>query len=97
MNDTVRSLGAITEGRQTQFVPPTAPAMPPPPLNPPPTAWQAPNQPHATRYAQAPQQQAPMPASAVKPASTTPAWLIPAAAVLVAIVFGVLVAEIFFV
>jgi serine/threonine protein kinase len=28
MNDAVRSLEAITEGRQTAFVPPTAPAMP---------------------------------------------------------------------
>jgi serine/threonine protein kinase len=101
MNDTVRSLGAITEGRQTQFVPPTAPAMPPPPLNPPPAAWQSPNQPNqpqATRYAQAPPHQAPMPASAgIKPASTLPTWLVPAAAVLAAIILGVLVAEIFFV
>ena len=35
MADTVRSLGAITEGRETAFIPPTAPAIPPPP--PPPT------------------------------------------------------------
>jgi serine/threonine protein kinase len=98
MNDTVRSLGAIAEGRQAAFVPPTAPAMPPPnppPLNPPPTAWQSPNQPQATRFAPAPHQ-APMPA-AMKPARTAPAWLIPAIAVLAAIVLGVLVAEIFFV
>jgi serine/threonine protein kinase len=98
MNDTVRSLGAIAEGRQAAFVPPTAPAMPPPnppPLNPPPTAWQSPNQPQATRFAPAPHQ-APMP-TAMKPARTAPAWLIPAIAVLAAIVLGVLVAEIFFV
>ncbi|MCU1683496.1 MAG: hypothetical protein JWQ81_4235 [Amycolatopsis sp.] len=33
MNDTVRSLSAITEGRQTAFVPPTAPAMPTMPVS----------------------------------------------------------------
>jgi serine/threonine protein kinase len=33
MNDTVRSLGAITEGRQTAFIPPTAPAMPTMPVS----------------------------------------------------------------
>jgi serine/threonine protein kinase len=109
MNDTVRSLGAITEGRQTAFVPPTAPAMPtvvspmPPPHTPP--AWQSPNQPQATRFApplqQAPSQQAPprprAPAQAAKIAAARPAWLFPAAAVVGAIVFGVLVAQIFFV
>ena len=30
MADTVRSLSAITEGRETAFIPPTAPGMPPP-------------------------------------------------------------------
>src|SRR5205814_6719584 len=31
MADTVRSLKAITEGRETAFIPPTAPGIPPPP------------------------------------------------------------------
>lgn len=44
MNDTVRSLGAITEGRQTAFVPPTAPAMPTMPVSWPPAQAQSPQQ-----------------------------------------------------
>ncbi|MBB5854912.1 serine/threonine-protein kinase [Amycolatopsis umgeniensis] len=44
MADTVRSLGAITEGRQTAFIPPTAPAMPTMPASMPIPMHQAPQQ-----------------------------------------------------
>jgi len=122
MNDTVRSLGAITEGRQMAFVPPTAPAMPtvaaggpPPPMlqqpmpqqAPPntPPAWQSPNQPpnqqQATRFAPAPLPTPPRSPLRAPASETTspgkPTWLYPALAVVAAIIFGILVAQIFFV
>jgi serine/threonine protein kinase len=91
MNDTVRSLGAITEGRQAAFVPPTAPTMPTVPASVP-IPQQAPNQPPPTRFAPAPQQ-----TSAPKPAAAKRTWVTTVIAVLVAIGVGILVAQLFFV
>ncbi|MFD8497947.1 serine/threonine-protein kinase [Amycolatopsis sp. NPDC059657] len=102
MNDTVRSLNAISHGdTKTAFVPPTAPAMPIMPATPPsaaapgtaaPTAIQQPVPPH-----QAFQPRPAAPPRPPKPASAKPKWLIPAVAVVVAILVGVLIAELFFV
>jgi PAB1-binding protein PBP1 len=89
MNDTVRSLGAITEGRQAAFVPPTAPTMPTVPASVP-IPQQAPNQPPPTRFAPAPQQ-------TPKPAAAKRTWVTTVIAVLVAIGVGILVAQLFFV
>ncbi|MEC3982020.1 serine/threonine-protein kinase [Amycolatopsis sp. H20-H5] len=116
MNDTVRSLGAITEGRQTAFIPPTAPAMPTVPASLPvpmppqgqqvhpqqyqaqtqqlqqrPPMQQQPRQPTA-RYTPPPSQ--PVTKS---PSPETRKRLITAAAVLAAILIGILIAELFFV
>ncbi|WP_410656513.1 serine/threonine-protein kinase [Amycolatopsis sp. lyj-112] len=113
MADTVRSLGAITEGRQTAFIPPTAPAMPTVRVASAPfPQQQAPHQQipqaqqqfpqHQPQY-QPPHQQfppqtqyapAPAPPATTKSADTRK-WLITAGAVVVAILVGVLFAELF--
>jgi serine/threonine protein kinase len=134
MTDTVRSLSAITEGRETAFIPPTAPAVPPPPPPPPPPLNPAlsaaappmpPMPPSGPQY----QQQAPLappgysaaeetqrmqpvppppqypPAAAPRPPQQADEWnlpvskktLITVAAILAAVLVGILVSELFFV
>ncbi|MEU5257770.1 serine/threonine-protein kinase [Amycolatopsis sp. NPDC021455] len=138
MADTVRSLKAITEGRETAFIPPTAPGLPPPPpppappFNPglaaagppvPPSGPQFQQQipvappgyssaeetqrmqpvapPQATPPYQA-TQYAPPPAAPARPAES---WNLPVskkalvtvAAILAAVLVGILVSELFFV
>lgn len=121
MADTVRSLKAITEGRETAFIPPTAPAMPTMPVGRPPVAppsgpqfqqqipvtpppgypmagatQQIPPVPQATQYAPPPP--APRPRQAEEwnlPVSKK--TLITVAAILAAVLVGILVSELFFV
>jgi serine/threonine protein kinase len=125
MADTVRSLKAITEGRETAFIPPTAPAMPtmpvgrppmppmppsgPPfpqqvPMTPPPGyAAQEATQvippvpaPQATQYVPPPvPQQQPQQAAWNLPVSKKA--LVTVAAILAAVLVGILVSELFFV
>ncbi|MEU3621615.1 serine/threonine protein kinase [Amycolatopsis coloradensis] len=105
MADTVRSLGAITEGRQTAFIPPTAPAMPtmPASMPVPMPMQQAPQQPvppfpqhqPPQQFAPPQQQQQYAPAPAAAKASDTRKWLITAGAVVAAILIGALFAELF--
>jgi serine/threonine protein kinase len=126
MADTVRSLSAITEGRETAFIPPTAPGMqppPPPPFNPglapagppmPPSGPQFQQQVSvaAPGYSPAeetqrmqpvsqPTQYAPPPAPGPRPQSwnlpVSKKTLITVAAILVAVLVGILVSELFFV
>jgi len=127
--DTVRSLKAITEGRETAFIPPTAPGIPPPPpppFNPglaaappvppgPQFQQQIPIGPPGPGYSSAEETQrmqpvpppqatqyAPPPAAAARPAE---AWNLPVskkalvtvAAILAAVLVGILVSELFFV
>ena len=124
MRDTVVSLSAITEGRETAFIPPTAPAMPTVPASRP---VAAPGQPGSVPFQQQiplspppgypqqtppPQQFSPQQAAAatqyiqpvqpVQQASSGPSpamkkWIITAAAVLGAIIIGILISELFFV
>jgi serine/threonine protein kinase len=104
MNDTVRALGAITEGRQTAFVPPTAPAMPTVPASPqvplfpiqqaPVLQHSIPQAPPPTVFASAPPQ-APPPVPLPKATESRPAWLFMGLAVLIAIITGVVFAELF--
>ncbi|WP_290055469.1 serine/threonine-protein kinase [Amycolatopsis solani] len=128
MADTVRSLKAITEGRETAFIPPTAPGLPPPPPPPfnPGLAPAAPPMPPsgpqfqqhipvAPGYSPAEETQrmqpvpppqatqyAPPPAAPARPAE---AWTLPVskktlvtvAAILAAVLVGILVSELFFV
>jgi serine/threonine protein kinase len=91
MNDTVRSLSAITEGHQTAFVPPTAPPMPTVPTSLP-IPQHLSNQPPPTRFAPAPQQTS---ASTLTSAKRT--WVVSVIAILIAIAVGILVAQLFFV
>ncbi|MFI5590875.1 serine/threonine-protein kinase [Amycolatopsis sp. NPDC051758] len=128
MADTVRSLSAITEGRETAFIPPTAPGLPPPPpppFNPglapagppmPPSGPQFQQQlpigapgygpAEATQRMQPvppPAQYAPPPAPGPQPPAD--AWNLPVskktlvtvAAILAAVLVGILVSELFFV
>ncbi len=128
MADTVRSLSAITEGRETAFIPPTNPGIPPPPPPPfnPGLAPAAPPMPpsgpqfqqqlpvaapgyssaEATQRMQPvppPTQYAPPPAPGPQPPAQ--AWnlpvskktLITVAAILAAVLVGILVSELFFV
>jgi serine/threonine protein kinase len=132
MTDTVRSLSAITEGRETAFIPPTAPAIPPPPPPPPPPfnpalsaakpmppsgpqfQQQIPLAPPPPGYSSAeetqrmqpvppPAQYAPPPAAQPRPQADE--WALPVskktlitvAAILVAVLVGILVSELFFV
>jgi serine/threonine protein kinase len=132
MADTVRSLSAITEGRETAFIPPTAPGIPPPPpppFNPGLAAARPPMPPPmppsgpqfqqqipvaAPGYSSAeetqrmqpvppPTQFAPPPAPGPQPQAQ--AWnlpvskktLITVAAILAAVLVGILVSELFFV
>ncbi|UOZ09754.1 MULTISPECIES: serine/threonine-protein kinase [unclassified Amycolatopsis] len=146
MADTVRALSAITEGRETAFIPPTAPGIPPPPPPPPPpfnpahtpAAPPPPSGPQyqqqiplntpapgyssaeetqrmqpvppsqqATQYVPAPVPQSPAPQSsqASQQAAATDEWnlpvskktLITVAAILAAVLVGILVSELFFV
>ncbi|WP_410625264.1 protein kinase domain-containing protein [Amycolatopsis sp. cmx-8-4] len=144
MADTVRALSAITEGRETAFIPPTAPGIPPPPPPPPPpfnpahTPAAPPLPPSGPQYQQQiplntpapgyspaeetqrmqpvpPSQQAtqyvpaPVPQSlapqAAQQAAATDEWnlpvtkktLITVAAILAAVLVGILVSELFFV
>ncbi|GAB3503036.1 hypothetical protein GCM10027521_57530 [Amycolatopsis cihanbeyliensis] len=97
MNDTVKALGAITQGQQTAFVPPTAPPMPTVPV------MRAPRQaqPAARPPAAAPAPQPPPPP--VRPGQPAPAptrtrpnsrnWIIAAIAIVLAVAIGVLFAE----
>jgi serine/threonine protein kinase len=129
MADTVRSLSAITEGRETAFIPPTAPGLPPPPpppFNPglapagppmPPSGPQfqqqlpiaAPGYASSAEETQRmqpvppPAQYAPPPAPGPQPPAD--AWNLPVskktlvtvAAILAAVLIGILVSELFFV
>ncbi|MEU0794601.1 serine/threonine-protein kinase [Amycolatopsis sp. NPDC005961] len=128
MADTVRSLSAITEGRETAFIPPTNPGIPPPPPPPfnPGLAAAAPPMPSsgpqfqqqvpvaAPGYSSAeetqrmqpvppPTQYAPSPAPGPQPQAG--AWTLPVskktlitiAAILAAVLVGILVSELFFV
>jgi serine/threonine protein kinase len=129
MADTVRSLSAITEGRETAFIPPTAPGLPPPPVPPfnpglapagppmPPSGPQFQQQlpiaapgfssAEATQRMQPvpplQQQYAPPPPPGPQPPAD--AWnlpvskktLITVAAILAAVLVGILVSELFFV
>ncbi|MGW3996712.1 protein kinase domain-containing protein [Amycolatopsis sp. NPDC004772] len=133
MADTVHSLKAITEGRETAFIPPTAPGMqppppPPPPFNPglaaagppmPPSGpqYQQPMPVPAPHYAGAeetqrmqpvappPTQYAPRPVPGGPQQAQAPAWNLPVskktlvtvAAILAAVLVGILVTELFFV
>ncbi|MFJ1762052.1 serine/threonine-protein kinase [Amycolatopsis sp. NPDC088138] len=137
MADTVRALGAITEGRETAFIPPTAPGMPPPPppptppFNPAHTPAAPPLPPSGPQYQQqiplttpapgfssaeetqrmqpvaAPGQQATqyIPPPAPQPQKAADEWnlpvskktLITVAAILAAVLVGILVSELFFV
>lgn len=128
MADTVHALSAITEGRETAFIPPTNPGIPPPPPPPfnPGLAPAAPPMPpsgpqfqqqlpaSAPGYSSAeetqrmqpvppPTQYAPPPAPGPQPQAQ--AWnlpvskktLITVAAILAAVLVGILVSELFFV
>ncbi|MEA5362146.1 protein kinase [Amycolatopsis sp., V23-08] len=138
MADTVRALSAITEGRETAFIPPTAPGMPPPPAPPTPpfnpahTPAAPPLPPSGPQYQQqiplttpapgfssaeetqrmqpvaAPGQQATQyipPPVAQPPKQAADEWnlpvskktLITVAAILAAVLVGILVSELFFV
>jgi serine/threonine protein kinase len=139
MADTVRSLSAITEGRETAFIPPTAPGIPPPPPPPAPPfnpahTPAAPPPPSGPQYQQqiplnvpAPgyssaeetQRMQPVPPSQQatqyvaqqgaqprpQPQAATDEWnlpvskktLITVAAILAAVLVGILVSELFFV
>ncbi|MEQ0562929.1 serine/threonine-protein kinase [Amycolatopsis sp. NEAU-NG30] len=129
MADTVRSMKAITEGRETAFIPPTAPAIPtmpagPPPRHPagppmPPSGPQFQQQLHVTPPPGYPlqgatQQIPPVPNAAqatqyvpppVPPAQPAEEWNLPVskktlvtvAAILAAVLVGILVSELFFV
>ena len=107
MADTVRALTAITEGRETAFIPPTAPAMPTVPASRPvapgpiqqipmgqygPMTQQLPPEQAATQYI--PPVAPPAPQRNVE---ATKKWVITAAAILAAILLGILVSELFFV
>ncbi|WP_410630086.1 serine/threonine-protein kinase [Amycolatopsis sp. cmx-4-83] len=133
MADTVRSLKAITEGRETAFIPPTAPGMPPPPpppappfnpglvpaappmppsgpqfqqqmpVSPPPPGFSAAEETQRMQPVPPPTAQyAPAPAAPARPAE---AWNLPVskktlvtvAAILAAVLVGILVSELFFV
>ncbi|SFB32189.1 Serine/threonine protein kinase [Amycolatopsis marina] len=103
MPDTVTALGAITQGRQQAFVPPTAPAMPTVRA----MAAAAPGQPQyaSSGPQQPPAQQRPQ-QHQVRPSAPPPAptrtgpnvraWVLTAAAILLAILLGVLVVELLF-
>ncbi|MEV6627953.1 serine/threonine-protein kinase [Amycolatopsis sp. NPDC051106] len=128
MADTVRSLSAITEGRETAFIPPTAPGMPPPPpppFNPGLAPAGPPMPPSGPQFQQQlpvaapgfspaeetqrmqpvapPTQYAPPPAPGPQPQAQT--WTLPVskktlitvAAILAAVLVGILVSELFFV
>ncbi|WP_116041333.1 serine/threonine-protein kinase [Amycolatopsis palatopharyngis] len=108
MADTVTALGAITQGRQQAFVPPTAPAMPTAramtaagPAQRPQFASPGPQQPQPWPIQQQPQHHQVRPSTPPPaPARTGPnvrALAITGAAVLAAILFGVLVVELLFV
>ena len=138
MADTVRALSAITEGRETAFIPPTAPGIPPPPAPPtppfnpalapagppmPPSGpqyqQQIPLPPSAPGYSSAEETQrmqpvapgqqatqyAPPPVPQPQKQAATDEWnlpvskktLITVAAILAAVLVGILVSELFFV
>ncbi|SFW45251.1 serine/threonine-protein kinase [Amycolatopsis australiensis] len=120
MADTVRSLKAITEGRETAFIPPTAPAIPtmpagrppvppgPPPfqqqvpLTPPPgyaaqgATQQIPPVPQAMQYAPPPAPQ-PQQQAGGRNLPVSKKTLVTVAAILAAVLVGILVSELFFV
>jgi serine/threonine protein kinase len=86
LHDTVNSLAAITTGQQTAFIPPTAPSLPTVPAGrpvPPPTQV---GTPHGSARS----------LSAGTALLRRP-WLIPALAVVAAVVIGALIAELLFV
>ncbi|MEU4249469.1 serine/threonine-protein kinase [Amycolatopsis sp. NPDC026612] len=128
MTDTVQSLKAITEGRETGFIPPTAPGMPPPPLppfNPGLAAAGPPMPPSGPQFQQQlpvaapgyssaeetqrmqpvppPTQYAPPLAPGAQPQAqewnlpVSKKTLVTVAAILVAVLVGILVSELFFV
>ncbi|MGW4524392.1 serine/threonine-protein kinase [Amycolatopsis sp. NPDC004378] len=122
MADTVRSLKAITEGRETAFIPPTAPAMPTMPVGRPPMPpsgpqfqQQIPVTPPPGYAAQGATQQIPpvhapqatqyAPPPAPQPPQQQGEWTLPVskktlitvAAILAAVLVGILVSELFFV
>ncbi|WP_216217669.1 serine/threonine-protein kinase [Amycolatopsis aidingensis] len=88
MNDTVKALGAITQGQQTAFVPPTAPPMPTVPVMR--TPQQVEQAPAAAPPPVRPGQQAPAP---TRSGPDTRKWVITAIAIVLAVVIGVLFAE----
>lgn len=103
MADTVQALGAITQGRQQAFIPPTAPAMPtvramapapaPPRFAPAEQQFQ-PRQPDQQQQRVSPSSPPP---SATRPGPNVRAWVITTVAILIAIALGVLVVELLFV
>ncbi|MET9001129.1 serine/threonine-protein kinase [Amycolatopsis sp. NPDC004169] len=130
MADTVHSMKAITEGRETAFIPPTAPGMPPPPpppFNPGLAAAGPPMPPSGPQFQQQvpvgapgfsaaeqtqrmqpvppPTQYAPPLAPGAQPQAQAQAWNLPVskktlvtvAAILAAVLVGILVTELFFV
>jgi serine/threonine protein kinase len=78
LRDTVTSLQAINQGRQTAFIPPTAPALPTVPVAPPQWPAQLEKAPRAT----------------IKVPGQARAWIITALAIFVAIAVGIGISEV---
>ena len=129
MADTVHSMQAITEGRETAFIPPTAPGIPPPPpppFNPGLAPAGPPMPPSGPQFQQSmpiaapgyagaeetqrmqpvapPTQYAPQPVPGASQQAQAQAWNLPVskktlvtvAAILAAVLVGILVTELFF-